>query len=423
MNVLFFSATANTRYGGVATWARRLTATLRGMGHRVHVLTWGTAPVDPGGWGPDFHFQRLDPRLLALPVARFWVTYLVAARAGRRLLVEHDIQVIQVVHPFDAWAASLARGAGPHRPDGPGGGAPGAAMVLSIHGDFPTEQRQHWKSHLRRRAYLPLERAAFRRSDVVTTSSAWLQGRLAGILRRTRAVVIPNGTVDPSGAMGSPDRRALDLPEDRPVLLTLSNLYTFHRRQGVKLLIAAAPAILERFPDAWFLVVGGVNDPALDRESLRWARREAGDLPFEFTGYRPEQPYDLLAAADVYVHPSFLDNSPTSVMEAMVLSRPIVATRVGGIPEILAHEETGLLVPPEPGSLAGAVVRLLADREWARRLGERAREQALRSFTWDRIGEQFAALYQDVWQRRTSLQAPGRSPEPVSGSQEEGHAS
>jgi glycosyltransferase involved in cell wall biosynthesis len=393
VNILFFSATANAGYGGVSSWAHHLTATLQGMGHQVHVLTWGTAPFDAEAWGPHFHFRRLDRRILALPVVRFWYTYLSAARAGRRLLAEHDIQVIQAVHPYDAWAASLARRSGR------------AAIILSIHGDFPTEQRQRWKSRWRRRAYLPLENAAFRGCDLVTTSSSWLRGQLASSIGRTPAVVIPNAIVDLPGIPGTADRLALGLPEDRPVVLTLNNLYTFHRRQGLKLLIAATPAILERFPRAQFWVVGGVNNPARDRESLAWARREAGDLPFVFTGYRPVQPYDLLAAADVYVHPSFLDNSPTSVMEAMVLSKPIVATRVGGIPEIISHEETGLLVPLEPGPLAGAVVRLLADRAWACSLGERARAEALRSFTWSRIGEQFAALYEEARLHREPVQA------------------
>jgi glycosyltransferase involved in cell wall biosynthesis len=200
----------------------------------------------------------------------------------------------------------------------------------------------------------------------------------------------------------------------------LNNLYTFHRRQGLKLLIAAAPAILERFPRARFLVVGGVNDPVRDAESLAWARREAGALPFLFTGYRPEQPYELLAAADVYLHPSFLDNSPTSVMEAMVLSRPIVATLVGGIPEIIADGETGLLVSLEPAALAGAVIRLLEDPVWARSLAERARQEALRSFSWSRIGEQFAALYLDTWQRRGAVGAKGQPQQRASGSEEAG---
>ncbi len=410
MNILFFSATANSRYGGVTGWARRLTAALRGIGHNVHVLTWGTTAVDAQAWGTLFHFQRLDPRILALPVIRFWYTYLAAAQAGRRLMAEHDIQVIHAVNPYDGWAASLARGSGR------------AGLVLSIHGDFPTEQHQRWKSRWRRRAYLPLERAAFRRCDVVTTSSAWLQGRLSGIIGRTPAVVIPNGIVEPPESSLMPGRSQLLLEETRPVLLTLNNLYAFHRRQGVKLLIAAAPAILERFPSAQFWVVGGVNDPARDRESLDWARQEAGDLPFVFTGYRPGHPYDLMAAADAYVHPSFLDNSPTSVMEAMVLSRPIVATRVGGIPEIISHEETGLLVPPEPGPLAAAVVRLLEDPGWARSLGERAREEALRSFAWSRIGEQFAGLYQDIWQRRRHAEDRGRVEEESKRNGEEGHA-
>ncbi|MBN1661423.1 MAG: glycosyltransferase family 4 protein [Anaerolineae bacterium] len=408
MNILLFSTVANTRYGGVVAWARNLVATLGSMGHQVHVLTWGTVPADAAAWGPHFHFLRLDPRVLALPIVRFWYTYLAAARAATRLLGEHDIQVIQTVSPYDAWAASVARGTGP------------AGIVLSVHGAFPTEQQQRWKSRWRRRAYLPLENTAFLKCDVVTTSSAWLQRELTSIIGRTRAVVIPNGIIAPLETGEWPTLSSLNLPENKPILLTLNNLFTFHRRQGTKLLIAAAPAILDRFPEAQFLVVGGVNNPTRDQESLRWARQEAGNLPFIFTGYRPEHPYTLLAVADIYVHPSFLDNSPTSVMEAMVMSKPIVATRVGGIPEIISHKQTGLLVPQEPTALAGAVVSLLEDWTWARSLGERARDEALRSFTWIKIGERFVALYKDIWPRSNTVEIEGHR-EDASECQEESH--
>jgi glycosyltransferase involved in cell wall biosynthesis len=327
-----------------------------------------------------------------------------AARVGRRLTEQLDIQVIHAVSAYEAFSAALARGAGP------------AAIVLSIHGDLVTEQNQRWKSRWRRRFYLPFERAAFRKSDAVTTSSRWLQGRLAAQIDQTRADVIPNGIAVSLGEASAVSRQALGLPENRTVVLTVNNLYAPYRRQGLALLAAAAPSVVERIPDVLFVVAGGVNDPARDSASLAWAHSLTQGLPFLFTGYRPRSPADLMAAADVYVHSSTLDNSPTAVLEAMALGKPIVSTAVGGIPEIVSHEQTGLLVPLDPSALASATVRLLEDRPFARALGEKARERTLSEFTWTRTGQAFTELYQQVVQTRSRASqldsAQGSSPGP-----------
>ena len=397
MNILFYSSVPTVRYGGVARWARQMVRSLREMGHRVHILTWGHIPPDEAQWGPDLHFQPLDPRIAGFPLARFWHPLLAAARVGRQVIAQHEIQIIHTTAVYETYSASLARGSGP------------AAIVLSIHGDFVTEQDEWWKSRWRRRLYRPLERSAFRNCEAVTTSSSWLQDRLAAQAGRTHTAVIPNGIAVPQDAACAPDQQTPLLPKDKRIILTLNNLFTPQRRQGLKLLIAAAPTILEQVPDALFLVGGGVNDPVRDRKSLEWARQQSGTLPFVYTGHRSRSPDDLMAMADVYVHPSFLDNSPTSVMEAMILHKPIVATQVGGIPELISNGDTGLLVPLEPEALADAVVRLLQDRSFAQTLGNNAHQKALLSFTWTRVGEQFTQLYEKAFCSRAKATDAGQS--------------
>ncbi len=422
MNVLFFSALPMVRHGGVVRWTQQMVTTLRGMGHRVHVLTWGyAAPGTVAGgarkralraageefgqnaeqmdhntrgtersWGPDLHFLPVDPRVARVPLLRFWGPLVAAARAGRHLIAEQDIKVVHCVAVYEAFSAQLARGRGP------------AAVILSVHGDFVTEMGQRRSSRLRRRLYMPAERRAFRDCDAVTTSSRWLRERLAVQIGSTRAAVIPNGIALSSEEAGLPGRRALGLPEDRPIVLTVNNLYAPYRREGLAILAAAAPFIVERVPDVLFVVAGGVNDPGRDRASLQWAQDLTRGLPFQYTGYRPQSPADLMATADLYLHSSVLDNSPTAVLEAMALGKPVIATGVGGIPELVSDGETGLLVPPDAGALASATVRLLADPALARSLGQRARERVRAEFTWARAGERFAELYEQVVQARAA---------------------
>lgn len=389
MNVLFYSALPTARHGGVVRWMQQMGETLRAMGHRAHVLTWSSDPgrlatLNRDAWGPDLHVAQVDPRLSRLPLLRFWGPLFASARAGSRLIEEQEIQVVHCVAVYEAYSALMARGSS------------SAAVVLSVHGDFVAEMAERRSSRLRRRLYYPAERRALRHCDAVTTSSRWLRDRLAAHFGSTQATVIPNGIALPPPESRAPDRQALGLPEHRPIVLTVNNLHAPYRRLGLELLIAAAPAIVERVPDVLFVVAGGVNDPRRDAASLQWAQDLARGLPFQFTGYRPQSPSDLMAVADLYLHASALDNSPTAVLEAMVLSRPVVATGVGGIPELISDGETGLLVPMEAGALAAAATRLLCDRMLAESLGRRAGERAHTEFGWARAGERFTELYEQL---------------------------
>jgi len=104
----------------------------------------------------------------------------------------------------------------------------------------------------------------------------------------------------------------------------------------------------------------------------------------------------FLGALDLFVLPSHQEAMPLSLLEAMMAGLPILATRVGGVPEAL-REGSGLLVEPgRPADLARAVAGLMADPHTARRLGDEARRVALSRFTSDRMARDVEALYRAV---------------------------
>jgi len=165
-------------------------------------------------------------------------------------------------------------------------------------------------------------------------------------------------------------------------------------RKGLITLARAAEAILTPFPTATLDIVGGETEeisaasllphipPALHRRVVFHGRVAHADLP----GY--------YRRAVVCVVPSRWDNSPNTVYEAMGCGRPVVASRVGGIPELVADGETGLLVPrDDPAALASAVTVLLADPDHRARLGRAARAHAVARFVPDRIARQTLRLY------------------------------
>ena len=105
----------------------------------------------------------------------------------------------------------------------------------------------------------------------------------------------------------------------------------------------------------------------------------------------------VLKSSKVLVLPSRIESIPNVVKEAFYLKVPVVATNVGGIPEIVTHEKTGLLVPPnDPQSLADAINRLLENSEYAKKLVEGAYEFVINNLTWDILLPKYIKFYEDL---------------------------
>jgi len=160
--------------------------------------------------------------------------------------------------------------------------------------------------------------------------------------------------------------------------------------KGHDVLIDAAVEILERFPDARFEIIG--EGP--ERASLAARARVHGVAhAFDFTGHGDDIPARL-ADADIFVHPSRFESFPNAVLEAMAAGLPIVASDVGGIPELVEDGRTGWLVPPgEDETLASRVMHLMANPEEGARIGAAAREAVLAGFSFDRMVARFDDIY------------------------------
>jgi len=119
--------------------------------------------------------------------------------------------------------------------------------------------------------------------------------------------------------------------------------------------------------------------------------------------YAPEtMKRDALAAADVLALPSRTDSFGIVFLEAWCYGVPVVGARAGGVPDVIADEQDGLLVPfGDVGAIATAIERLLTDRELARRLGAAGRAKVERNFTWDRIYDQVRAVYAELVDNET----------------------
>jgi glycosyltransferase involved in cell wall biosynthesis len=129
--------------------------------------------------------------------------------------------------------------------------------------------------------------------------------------------------------------------------------------------------------------------------SLRDSLKQRASSRIHVLGVRSDIP-DLLAACDLFALASDYEGLPVAIIEAMAAGLPVVATAVGGIPELVEHNITGILVPPRDGqALAEALTALVRDPERRRALGERAGERS-RLFSAARMIEAYAALFTEV---------------------------
>jgi len=202
--------------------------------------------------------------------------------------------------------------------------------------------------------------------------------------------VIHNGVVSgPTELTGSQFNHTQPVQEirhDRPVALTIARL---DEQKGHRFLLDAAVQV----PEVQFILAG---DGPL-RSSLEVQVQELGLTDrIKFLGHRTDI-RDLLASCDVFVLPSLYEGLPLSILEAMAAGKPVIATQVGGTPEVVIDGETGLLVPPsDSAALAAAIRSVVSNREFAHRLGLAGQIRVVREFSTTIMVRQVSELYTEL---------------------------
>jgi glycosyltransferase involved in cell wall biosynthesis len=193
-----------------------------------------------------------------------------------------------------------------------------------------------------------------------------------------------------SPAPGGKDR--LDSPYGRHLIFACRQLFP---RKGIRFLIEAAAQLKPRFPDLKVVVAGdGFERPKLIH--LAESLGIADDVTFLGWVANCDLPQYYRAAA-VSVIPSLEEGFGIPAAEAMGCETPVVASDAGGLPEVVEHGVTGLVVPRgDSAALAEAIGSLLADPTRRLEMGRAGRQRALRLFDWDRTAEQFERIYADV---------------------------
>jgi glycosyltransferase involved in cell wall biosynthesis len=241
-----------------------------------------------------------------------------------------------------------------------------------------------------RQSLLTLQRHGYRAAHRVVANSGAAADRLVGEgVEREKVVVIPNGI----------DLEPFDVPRTTalgPIVTTVANL---RPGKGHDVLLRAAARVLRQRPDVTFQFVG---EGSLRSELEREAEDLAISAAVRFLGHRTNVPA-ILRGSTAFAFPSFMEAFPNGVMEAMAAEIPVVASAVGGIPELVEHGRNGLLVPPgDEVALADALMSVLGDRSRADALAAAGRRTIEQRYSFDRMVGDFETLYRETLALRLS---------------------
>jgi glycosyltransferase involved in cell wall biosynthesis len=233
-------------------------------------------------------------------------------------------------------------------------------------------------------------------------TAAWIKAEDAKLAERVRLIHDYAWDVNESepDASGAEFRRELGLTSDQ-VLVTLVSKLT--PPKGHECFIRAAEKVLKVSHDIRFVVIGGpVAGHERAADEIRALGEKLAPVPaLRFVGPRFDLP-SVYAASDIVVHcPIFPDTYPTVVLLPMFAGKPVIGSDIGGIPEQIEHNKTGVLVPRnDPAALAGAILRLAHDPSTRESIGSAAQKAIRESWRPEKQGRLLAKLYSEVIQRR-----------------------
>ena len=377
MRVLHVIEGLAPRLGGLSSAVAKLTEEMARQGAEVDIVT----TIRP-------HSEELF-RPAGVNVQAVRCKYIPAWAYAPRLTttIKNSVKQADVIHLHGLWLF-------PHFVASRASWQAGKAYVVSPHG-----MMDKWalsQGRLKKQIYGNLiEWQTLRRAAALHAVS---QSEARDIKRMgftSEVVTIPNG-VDFTEFAHLPNRSFLQerYPNtaEKTVFLFLGRI---HPKKGLDLLIRAFCKVVKTCPNT-VLIIAGPDETGYRKqlEDLLSAAQQLDNCIF--TGMlQPSERLSALAAADIFVLPSYSEGFPIAPIEALAAGLPVILTDACNIPDI-EQEGCGIIVNTETDSLSEAMVRLANNRELARQMGTRGRQLALANYTWDRIATRMTQVYENV---------------------------
>ncbi len=330
-----------------------------------------------------------DVQSLNIPISEYKTNSLYGYQTPQgqfRLARDIRKQGIQVVHAYGFYPTVFA--------------IPAARLARNCVSIASVRDMGVFPDHEKMRTYALKIMCGF--ADCVLANSYAVRGWLIEKgLRNADIRVIPNGILVPAcrTALDSfPVRDELNIKHDAPVIAVVGRLT---RTKGLEFFLDAAAAVVRRFPAVRFLVVGdSVVEPQYRTELENRAAALNLTNHVIFTGQRHDIE-SMMREITIAVSPSLTESFSNSVLEAMAAGLPIVATNVGGNPELITDGEHGIVVPPrDSAALARAMVALLESPQLGQTLAKNARNKVIKQYSLDSVLKQTEELYVGLLERR-----------------------
>ncbi len=366
-------------YGGSGIVGSELGKELAARGHTVHFIS-SALPTRLTELNERVRFHEVE--MMSYPLFEHQPYTLALATKMSTVAEQEDLDLLHVHYAIPhSISAILARESlKPHRR---------LPVITTLHGTDITLVGAD-------RSYLPITKYALEQSDGVTAISNYLKQATIDTFQFDRIEVIPN-FVCPSEYKPRPDcelRQDLS-PDGAPILVHVSNFRPVKRPVDCVEILAR---VLKKTP-ARLVMVG---DGSERTNAIHRARSLGVFDRCAFVGKQPRI-VDYLCAADVLLLPSEQESFGLAALEAMACEVPVVASRVGGVPEVVDDGETGFL--SETGDIekmADDAARLLADEEFRRQMGRRARESAISRYNTDLVIPRYIEFYEKVLAKSTN---------------------
>ena len=358
-------------FGGSGVVATELGKHLATLGHEVHFITYDV-PSRLQGFQENIFFHNVDVPPYPLFTYPPYSVALASTMAEVARRAHLDIMHVHYAVPH-ATSAFLAKTMI----------SPWCIkIVTTLHGTDITLVGSD-------PSYLPMTRFSIEQSDAVTAVSRWLRLQTIKHFHTKRPIEVIYNFVDPDqfkpGAKpGLHERLA---PDGRPIMMHVSNLRPVKRPRDLLDILAFVRAETE----AKLIIVGDGPERPILEESAR-KRHMEDDIVFLGNYANIEE---LLPAADVLLLPSASESFGLVALEALSCGVPVVASDVGGLPEVIEHGKNGFLFEVgDAGAMAGGAVEIMTDPEVHKRMSAAARAAAVERFPVDKVTEQYVRIYE-----------------------------
>lgn len=398
MKILLATYWPTPHVGGVWSYMKQLAKKLESLNHEVDILGYDEDNISVHIYnkGRVLHRDKVIPLINANLNAKNYPTmyanFLVRWTEFQRYVYElsaayFDLDQYDIIHTQDVMSTACISRVKPKE----------TPLVATIHGSVAHEIRHQLEtnhksetSHMARAYYDDLEQAGATSADITIVANEWLRSVLTNEFNvPDEQLHIMHYGFDTEGFIKKMKAKSsVQRPKGKKVILFTGRLVDL---KGVNFLLSALSE-LKKYRSDWvcWIVGNGEKEEELKQQSKMLGLE--GDV--EFLGKRDDVP-SLVSNSDIFVLPTLIENQPLSVIEAQIAGKAVIASDVGGIPEIIEHGVTGLLTPAmNEKMLCNNIKFLLEDDKYRKSLGSNAKKWGMTHWSMDKGVKNLLAVYQ-----------------------------